>query len=575
MPTLREFQEQLDAAGIVDQNERNRRIAEAQAGGELELGPGEAEPQIAYEVPVEEPPPPNPILSTVGEVRSKIPTALDPFGAAIGGFGKIGQAPGARGVVAPGGTTTPGEGAAAKTEVAQIPLQPREKGEGAFESPAAPEVPQPGVQLPKVGMPGLGGIKGALAEQAETFERGEKRLRGATEGYQKAVGKWAEAEREGFEAEAAVRQEQREALELEQADMVQREQERQQVIDAEMTKVRDAVDTMKTAKIDPYRFYRHPDGSTNYPKSIAAAIAVGLGALGSSLPARYGGGVGGPNMALQIIDKAIDRDIQAQRDDIANKRAGIGLQMNLLSQMRAKFGDERQAESAARVVMLETYKMKIEETAARSKVPAVQANAQMLIAQADQKEAAELTGMQDRAAAAAVAGEGALFGARMQRANQKLRENMAMIKAMEPAKGKQLPANAVTKMADFRAGGGILSRVKREWNTKMKGKFVGGLAKNLPWSTEAKMFEDKTRAAAQFIGKKLEGRMTDEDYERILNMFPAPGDSDERAQQKFSALEEYLEAMEEATIRTYGETGYDISGFSKQQTKPTKGFSVK
>jgi len=563
MPTLQEFEEQLDAAGVTDSAERRRRISAAWKSGELEAGPGEFGP--VSEAPVTIP------------VPEQWPTARPPTALEVGksrmvkGGGLFGQGGGILGV---GGEPEPeGEAAAAIPSVAQTPFMPQEKKEGAFEPPPA-EQPELGLQLPKVGMPSIANLEKKLGELGEAYAAAQKDIKAGFEKERGAIGEWAETEKAAARAQADVMYERDLVARDLEAQRVEKEQKRQAYVDTEMSKVRDAVDMLKTSKIDPYRFYRHPDGSTNYPKSIAAAVAVGLGALGSSLPAQYGG-TGGPNVALQIIDKAIDRDISAQRDDIANKRAGVGLQMNLLSQMRAQFIDERQAENAARVVMLETYKMKLEEAAARSGDQRVQAKAAMLLAEADKKEAATLGDMQIAAANQAVLGEKTLYGAKMDRARMKMAENAAAIKAMGPAKGKQLPANAVTKMADFRAGGGILAKVKLDWNQNMKGKFAGGLAKNLPWATEAKKFEDKTRAAAQFIGKKLEGRMTDEDYERILNMFPAPGDSDDRAQAKFKALEDYLEAMEDATVRTYGETGFDISGFSKAQTKPTAGFKVK
>jgi len=565
MPTLKEFTEQLDAAGIKGQ-ERNRRIAEAQKAGELEAGLGETEP-------VSEAPLTLPVPEQWPRASATAPTweeEVQARGQKGGGF--FGRGGGVLGLG--GEPELEGEIQPVLSGVAQTPFRPPEQGEGAFEPLPGEQAPQPGVSLPRVGIPSIANLEKKLGELGEAYTTAQGDIKAGFEKERGAIGEWAETEKERFRKQADVMEEQAAVSRDLEAQRIEEENKRQDYVDTEMGKVRDAVDQVRSSKIDPYRFYRHPDGSTNYPKSIAAAIAVGLGALGSSLPAQYGG-TGGPNVALQIIDKAIDRDISAQRDDIQNQRAGVGMQMSLLSQMRSQFADERQAENAARVVMLDTYETKLKQAAAQSGSEQVMAKAGMLIAESEQRKATLLSQMQITAANQAVVGEEKLFGAKSRQAQLKMSQNLAAIKAAGPAKGKQLPANAVTKMADFRAGGGILGKVKGEWNTKMKGKVVGGLAKNLPWATEAKVFEDKTRAAAQFIGKKLEGRMTDEDYERILNMFPHPGDSDYRAQEKFKALEDYLEAMEESTIRTYGETGYDISGFSKQQKRPTAGFSVK
>jgi len=69
-------------------------------------------------------------------------------------------------------------------------------------------------------------------------------------------------------------------------------------------------------------------------------------------------------MALQIIDKAIDRDISAQRDDIANKRAGIGLQMNALTQVQQMYNGERKQEAAIKALMYEATKIQLQNIAA-------------------------------------------------------------------------------------------------------------------------------------------------------------------------------------------------------------------
>jgi hypothetical protein len=427
MPTIEELKAQMVSAGITDPVEINRRIAQEMQAGTLEAeAPATADVVAEYERSQAAQPTAEKYGGAIQRLRAQ--------GASEEEIRRLLHAPGVRQAAA--SYLGPEEIApkvpeypesyleAQKAEGGAMPLPP---GEGAFAPPAAPAV-QPGLGMPTMQMPGLGGLKGALGEQEAAYRQATKKLTGATEEYQRAITKKAEAESAGIQAEAGVREEQRKAYEKEQADTALREQDRQAHVDAEMAKVRDAVDQMKASKIDPYRFYRHPDGSTNYPKSIAAAIAVGLGALGASLPAQYGG-TGGPNVALQIIDKAIDRDIQAQRDDIANQRAGVGIQMNLLSQMRQQYGDERQAESAARVVMLETFKMKLLETAAQSGSAKVEANAQVLIAQADQTEATVLSDMRIRAAAAKVAGEEKLYTARARGAEAKYKQEAARMKA--------------------------------------------------------------------------------------------------------------------------------------------------
>jgi len=443
MPTFQEFKDQLDAAGVTDQARRNQMIAEAYQSGEIERGqlltptPGRmAEPQVGG------------ITGAIHRAGKEAFTRGERKGEFLGQVGEAittsepytrGQRAGEfLGEVAtgrPSETRLAKEAALAETPAAPPDLSP---GEGAFGPELGEVSTQSGVDLPPVRVPGVARLEKALAAVPEAYRGAEAGIKKAYEKERGAIEEWAETEKAATQAQAGVMLERdRVARDLE-AQRVGKEQERQAYVDTEMGKVRDAVDQMKTSKIDPYRFYRHPDGSTNYPKSIAAAIAVGLGALGSSLPAQYGG-TGGPNVALQIIDKAIDRDISAQRDDIANQRAGVGIQMNLLSQMRQQFGDERQAENAARVVMLETYKMKLEETAAQSGDKRIQSKAAMLIATADQKEAALLGDMEINAAKEGALGEKTLYGARAQQAKMRAQQEAQRAKLTAAAPGAAPP----------------------------------------------------------------------------------------------------------------------------------------
>jgi hypothetical protein len=152
----------------------------------------------------------------------------------------------------------------------------------------------------------------------------------------------------------------------------QKQQRRQQYMQAEIARVQDTISSFERTPIDPQRFYKHPDGSTNYGKSILAAVAVGLGALSQAVKG------GGPNNALRIIDTAINRDIDAQKQDLVTRKAGIGLQMNMLGQMRQQFGQEDQAETMARLLMLKSFENKAAEIAASNPDQRVQLKMQQL-----------------------------------------------------------------------------------------------------------------------------------------------------------------------------------------------------
>jgi hypothetical protein len=236
---------------------------------------------------------------------------------------------------------------------------------------------QPGTQMQAAyqGIPGgaggrlgryLGEYEGLSEEMRGAIERGGKGLTEAIEGQEEALRRERNLAQQQATQEAMLGRERIQQWETMQTEQAQKEQMRQQRLDTDMQKLRTTLDDIQKSKIDPSRFYKKPDGTRDYGKTILAGVAVALGALGEQMQGRGG------NPALDIIQRSIDRDIEAQRADLANRRAGVGLEMNLLGQMRAQFADERQAETAARIAMLDTYEMKLSQVAAQSKSELIQ-----------------------------------------------------------------------------------------------------------------------------------------------------------------------------------------------------------
>ncbi len=141
-------------------------------------------------------------------------------------------------------------------------------------------------------------------------------------------------------------------------DTAQKEARRQQLTDDYFQKYESAINDFSTAKVDPKHYWA--DKSTG--ERITAAIAIALGAAGRALNPKLG-----QNSALEFINKQIDRDIDMQKDQIAQKGTTANMRSNLLSQMRAKFEDTRQAENATRQVMLQNVELKMKSAIAGTK----------------------------------------------------------------------------------------------------------------------------------------------------------------------------------------------------------------
>lgn len=93
---------------------------------------------------------------------------------------------------------------------------------------------------------------------------------------------------------------------------------------------------------------------------LMATIAVALGQFGASLN-------GGPNTALQMVNANIDRNIAAQRDNIANANKALGNASSLYRQNLDAFGDRERATLATKIQYLDQAKAMADQQYALSK----------------------------------------------------------------------------------------------------------------------------------------------------------------------------------------------------------------
>jgi hypothetical protein len=150
----------------------------------------------------------------------------------------------------------------------------------------------------------------------------------------------------------------------------QRAQEAQQVQLARMEKDMQSQQAQyeKAAKeIDPSRLI-------SGPKSWIAALAMGLGAYGSAL-ART------PNYAQQIINQALERDMDAQKIGLQAKKDKMSMTQQILVDMRSRFQSDIAAREATKGAMFGVFASQQEaraqalkgtEAEARSKESALQ-----------------------------------------------------------------------------------------------------------------------------------------------------------------------------------------------------------
>jgi hypothetical protein len=157
---------------------------------------------------------------------------------------------------------------------------------------------------------------------------------------------------------------QREAKFLEEETA--RQQREQDAIDERQAKLDAISEEYSDMNLDSNRFWNNKSTGDK----ILAAIAIGLGAMGQAQS-------GGENQALNIIQGAIDRDIEEQKHNIAKAGSNVATQKGLFSDVLRRTGDERLAR-------LKTHEMGLKAVAGQYLQLKAQANNDFVRAKADQ-----------------------------------------------------------------------------------------------------------------------------------------------------------------------------------------------
>lgn len=142
-----------------------------------------------------------------------------------------------------------------------------------------------------------------------------------------------------------------------------------------------------TAKVESNRLWNEMGTG----QKILAGLSIALGGYGGALTGK------GDNRALDIINKAIDRDIEAQKFNIQQEMQGkqmksqnlrdqMSSQGTILSSLRQKYGDDLQAESAMRQLAIQQTQLKLQQIASRTESKTVLENAKVLNAQLEREK---------------------------------------------------------------------------------------------------------------------------------------------------------------------------------------------
>jgi hypothetical protein len=152
-------------------------------------------------------------------------------------------------------------------------------------------------------------------------------------------------------------------MEAQAKDFSVRNAELMKGYDASLAKQQEAIDQFSGEKLDPNRWW----GSRSLGEKVLSTISVALSAAT---------GTGASNKALDIITRAIDRDIQIQKDQIAIKKESLDSRDSFLSKISSRVNSEAQAENLTRAYMLDQVKSRVEMASVQGE--AAKAQAQLL-----------------------------------------------------------------------------------------------------------------------------------------------------------------------------------------------------
>ena len=288
----------------------------------------------------------------------------------------------------------------------------------------------------------------------------------------------------------------------------------------------------KNQKIDPNRYFSNM-GTGQKIGNILGILASGVGS----------GLSGGPNLALNMIHDNIEKDIDAQKESLGQKKT-------LLSENLAKFRDLEDAMKMTRVQQADMLAAKLDEASARAASPMAAARMQQA--------------------------KGALMAKYEPEIEEMARKN-ATNSALAMSGGNIDPAMLVAQKVPKEHQKAVFDEIEAAENTKhMSGQIMEAFEQAVNENTVMKTGAGFLRTPGSVYALHQHLQPTFKDIEGTVraaamdntfkNVTPAPGDFEYKISQKRNMLRQYLKAKASApTARGYG---IDLGKFKSTSTDP-------
>lgn len=266
------------------------------------------------------------------------------------------------------------------------------------------------------------------------------------------------------------------------------------------------------SKIDPNRAF----SSTG--SKVAAAIAIALGSFAQGMSRGQM-----PNSALQIIEGAIKRDVDAQKTEMQKNRDVLLNRNNIYARMMARFNNEEVAYKATMALGFKHAGMKMKGLLRKHKGENAQLTINASLAKMDSKQKEFHLG--NRKLLAEITVKEAQFQARSGGAQTKRNESMKLaMKTLNLLPNLQRGFESITAMQA--AWSVVLPKAAQEMFYGMK---------------EAVTYDDSRNLNAKMLTKAFDGgRPTEKDFQIFVALFPGETADKKIAAAKFNNIRQNL-----------------------------------
>jgi hypothetical protein len=269
---------------------------------------------------------------------------------------------------------------------------------------------------------------------------------------------------------------------------------RQQIqaeIDEKQVKLEQAVANLESTRINPDRYWQNKSTGDK----IIASIAMVIGGIGAGL-------TGKRNTAVDIISKAINADIDAQKKEMEKAEKGITASKSVLGELRAQIKDQKLAEQLTLDSMYSAAQKKLDEVKSRFADPAKQAQVDQLIAQIDQKK--EKIKADIQAQLAKTTGEA-------------ISDDVDLVtKGIMNKVPEKIRQNAFKEYGDYQSDQAARQGLVDTFDEMKK---IGFVSANMPFNADASLFDAYNAAIIATLAQSWKGPLSEQEREQVLKKF--------------------------------------------------------